>query len=165
MVMSVRCERCILARGAGQGGGSRGCPHVCGRLQYAVWAHVSRGNRPCPSTNTSAALQKLSDPALTHCPACHAEALQKLISAAGFRLKGSGWYETDFKQKDRRNLAGDGQDASGDKAGKEGQAGKDGKGAKEAQGGQAPKDTGGGKTDARPASPTKAGDTGGATTT
>ena len=43
------------------------------------------------------ALQKMSDPVLTDCPACHKPDLQKLVSAAGFRLKGGGWYETDFK--------------------------------------------------------------------
>lgn len=43
------------------------------------------------------ALQKMSDAALTQCPACEQETLKKLISAAAFKLKGSGWYETDFK--------------------------------------------------------------------
>ena len=42
-------------------------------------------------------LQKLSDPVLTRCPECGQEALVKLLSAAGFQLKGSGWYATDFK--------------------------------------------------------------------
>jgi len=42
-------------------------------------------------------LQKLSDPPLRECPACGKAALSKLISAAGFQLKGSGWYATDFK--------------------------------------------------------------------
>ena len=42
-------------------------------------------------------LQKVSDPAVTECPACGKPALQKLLSAAGFQLKGSGWYATDFK--------------------------------------------------------------------
>ena len=42
-------------------------------------------------------LQKLSDPQLTTCPACGAETYGKLLSAAGFQLKGSGWYATDFK--------------------------------------------------------------------
>jgi len=42
-------------------------------------------------------LQKLSDAPLTTCPACHAEAFSKQITAAGFQLKGSGWYATDFK--------------------------------------------------------------------
>ncbi len=45
------------------------------------------------------ALQKLSDPLLTDCPECGKPALKKQISAAGFRLKGGGWYETDFKNK------------------------------------------------------------------
>lgn len=53
------------------------------------------------------ALQKISDPALTTCPQCAAEALRKVISAGGFRLKGDGWYETDFKSGDKKNLAGD----------------------------------------------------------
>ncbi len=43
------------------------------------------------------ALQKMSDVPLSECPACHKSQLNKLISAAGFRLKGGGWYETDFK--------------------------------------------------------------------
>ncbi len=52
-------------------------------------------------------LQKLSDPALIDCPQCGKPALTKLISAAGFRLKGGGWYETDFKKDKQRNLAGE----------------------------------------------------------
>lgn len=42
-------------------------------------------------------LQKMSDPPLTTCPACGEESYNKQISAAGFQLKGSGWYATDFK--------------------------------------------------------------------
>jgi putative FmdB family regulatory protein len=42
-------------------------------------------------------LQKMSDPALTLCPQCGAEAFKKQLTAAGFHLKGSGWYVTDFK--------------------------------------------------------------------
>lgn len=63
------------------------------------------------------ALQKISEDPLTECPACHQPALKKLVSAPNFRLKGGGWYETDFKtDKDKkRNLADDGK-ASGDKA-------------------------------------------------
>lgn len=53
------------------------------------------------------ALQKLSDALLTNCPACGKEALRKKVSAAAFRLKGSGWYETDFKSGNQKNLAGD----------------------------------------------------------
>ena len=54
------------------------------------------------------ALQKMSDEPLTECPDCGEPALRKLLSAPNFRLKGGGWYETDFKGKDKRNLAGDG---------------------------------------------------------
>jgi len=43
------------------------------------------------------ALQKITEPVLTQCPACRREALVKQVSAAGFQLKGSGWYATDFK--------------------------------------------------------------------
>lgn len=43
------------------------------------------------------AMQKMSDDPLKTCPSCGADQLRKLVSAAGFRLKGSGWYETDFK--------------------------------------------------------------------
>ena len=42
-------------------------------------------------------LQKVSDPLLTVCPACGADAFRKQVTAAGFQLKGSGWYVTDFK--------------------------------------------------------------------
>jgi len=42
-------------------------------------------------------LQKISDPVLSTCPACGAEAFQKQLTAAGFQLKGSGWYVTDFR--------------------------------------------------------------------
>jgi len=42
-------------------------------------------------------LQKISDPVLTDCPACGKAAFQKQLTAAGFQLKGSGWYQTDFK--------------------------------------------------------------------
>src|SRR5215210_4185404 len=42
-------------------------------------------------------LQKVSDPRLTHCPECGKPTFDKLLSAAGFQLKGSGWYVTDFR--------------------------------------------------------------------
>jgi len=54
--------------------------------------------------HTHEALQKMSDEPLKECPACGKLALKKLISAAGFRLSGSGWYETDFKSDKQRNL-------------------------------------------------------------
>jgi len=54
------------------------------------------------------ALQRLSDDPLVDCPVCNKPALKKQISAAGFRLKGGGWYETDFKSGNKKNLAGEG---------------------------------------------------------
>ena len=56
-------------------------------------------------SHTLEALQKISDSPMTLCPECNKESLQKKISAAGFRLKGSGWYETDFKSGNKKNLA------------------------------------------------------------
>ena len=52
-------------------------------------------------------LQKISDKPLTDCEACQQPTLKKLISAAGFRLSGGGWYETDFKSSKKKNLTGD----------------------------------------------------------
>lgn len=68
-------------------------------------------------------LQKLSDPVLTTCPACGAEAYSKQVTAAGFQLKGSGWYVTDFrngsqaapKPADDAKPAADAAPAAGDK--------------------------------------------------
>ena len=51
------------------------------------------------------ALQKLSEDPLVHCPACNQDTLVKRVSAAGFRLKGGGWYETDFKSGSKKNVA------------------------------------------------------------
>ena len=59
---------------------------------------------------TKDALQKMSDPPLTVCPSCGEPALQKQLTAAGFQLKGSGWYVTDFRE------GGKGDASSGDKA-------------------------------------------------
>ena len=50
-------------------------------------------------------LQRMSDGDLVDCPECEQPALKRLVSAAAFRLKGSGWYETDFKKDNKRNLA------------------------------------------------------------
>ena len=72
------------------------------------------------------ALQKFSDAPLRVCPACNKDALKKKISAPGFRLSGSGWYETDFKSKNQKNLSkGDSADSgSSDKADKTAKADK-----------------------------------------
>lgn len=61
-------------------------------------------------------LQKISDPPLVQCPECGKDALVKLVSASSFRLKGSGWYETDFKTGKKKNGAGDADASSGDAA-------------------------------------------------
>ena len=61
-------------------------------------------------------LQKLADEPLTLCPQCGESQLRRKISAAGFRLKGGGWYETDFKSGGKKNLAGDATAGAGDKA-------------------------------------------------
>jgi len=58
------------------------------------------------------ALQKLGAEPLLVCPACTKPELMKKISAAGFRLKGSGWYETDFKSGNKKNVAGETSAAS-----------------------------------------------------
>ena len=68
-------------------------------------------------------LQKMSDDPLTDCPQCDKPELNKLISAAGFRLSGSGWYETDFKSGKKKNLSegkseGKGEGKSEGKSGK-----------------------------------------------
>ena len=57
--------------------------------------------------HTLDALQKIADKPLVDCPECGAPALKKLLSAPRFRLKGQGWYETDFKKDNQRNLHGE----------------------------------------------------------
>ncbi|MBI3562509.1 MAG: zinc ribbon domain-containing protein [Gammaproteobacteria bacterium] len=60
-------------------------------------------------------LQKLGDDPLKDCPACGQPRLQKRISAPGFRLSGGGWYETDFKTNNKKNLSeagGESKDSS-----------------------------------------------------
>lgn len=58
------------------------------------------------------ALQKLADAPLTDCPACSQPGLKKQVSAPSFRLSGGGWYETDFKTGDKKNIAGERTDSS-----------------------------------------------------
>ena len=86
------------------------------------------------------AIQKISEAPLVDCPRCETARLRKKISRVAFRLKGSGWYETDFKSGQQRNLAGaeggsgkdqpsgDGGEAAGSASGGAGsEAGKDAK--------------------------------------
>ena len=56
-------------------------------------------------------LQKMSDAALTTCPECQQTTFTKQVSAPSFRLSGSGWYETDFKTGQKKNLAGEQSDS------------------------------------------------------
>ena len=60
------------------------------------------------------ALQKVGEAPLTDCPSCHEPKLNKQLSAPGFRLSGSGWYETDFKTGAKKNLK-DSSDGSASK--------------------------------------------------
>ena len=63
-------------------------------------------------------LQKVTDRALRKCPACGRPSLKRLVSAPVFRLKGGGWYETDFKndKEAKRNLAGEKEPAAAESA-------------------------------------------------
>jgi len=61
------------------------------------------------------ALQKMADDPLVDCPACGEPQLKRQLSAPRFRLKGKGWYETDFKKDNQRNLAGDKADKKTEK--------------------------------------------------
>lgn len=62
------------------------------------------------------AIQRLADAPLTDCPACSESRLKKQVSAPSFRLSGGGWYETDFKTGDKKNLAGERGGAAGNDA-------------------------------------------------
>lgn len=67
---------------------------------------------------TLEALQRMSDEPLKLCPSCGKETLSKMVSAASFRLKGGGWYETDFKTGKKKQLADSGSGSgSGSDAG------------------------------------------------
>ena len=61
--------------------------------------------------HTLDALQKMADDPLVDCPECGEPTLKRQLSAPRFRLKGKGWYETDFKKDNQRNIAGE-KDAS-----------------------------------------------------
>jgi putative FmdB family regulatory protein len=58
-------------------------------------------------------MQKMSDDPMKDCPICQKSALKKLISAAGFRLKGNGWYETDFKNSKKSTKSSGSSQSSG----------------------------------------------------
>ena len=74
-------------------------------------------------------MQKISEEPLVDCPNCNKPELKKLVSRAAFRLKGSGWYETDFKSGGKKNVAGEsssdsksGTDSAGSDSGSSGDA-------------------------------------------
>lgn len=60
-------------------------------------------------------LQRMTDDVLTDCPECEKPELAKLVSAAGFRLTGTGWYETDFKNS-KKEISAENQSPAGSKA-------------------------------------------------
>ena len=60
------------------------------------------------------ALQKMSDAKLVDCPECDEPALRKKVTAAAFKLKGTGWYETDFKNSGKKPAASDKKPTAGD---------------------------------------------------
>jgi putative FmdB family regulatory protein len=62
-------------------------------------------------------LQKISDKPLKKCPQCGKSTMKKKVSAAAFRLKGGGWYETDFKSGNKKNVAGEAKADSTKEAG------------------------------------------------
>ena len=96
--------------------------------------------------HTLEVLQKISDAPLTECPNCQHETLTKLISRAGFKLTGTGWYETDFKNSGNKS-AGSGASAGGKGGGtggtgastgqSDGQSGSQSSGSSDAGAGQA----------------------------
>jgi len=64
-------------------------------------------------------LQKVSEPPMTLCPSCGKETFRKLLTAAGFQLKGSGWYATDFKNSGKgasKSTPAEGAKAEGEKS-------------------------------------------------
>lgn len=64
--------------------------------------------------HTLDALQKIAEAVLVDCPSCGEPDLKRQLSAPRFRLKGKGWYETDFKKDNQRNLAGDKEPSKSD---------------------------------------------------
>ncbi|MEX2124508.1 MAG: zinc ribbon domain-containing protein [Woeseia sp.] len=100
--------------------------------------------------HTLDALQKLSDAPLVDCPECGEPGLRRLISAPRFRLKGEGWYETDFKKDKQRNLSSSDGEPPKEKE-KEKEKEKAGDKAVKADG----KADSGGKESAKPAEPSK----------
>ena len=103
-------------------------------------------------------MQKIRDKPLVKCPSCGKRALKKLVSAPVFRLKGAGWYETDFKtdKENKRNLSGPDKDeakADTKAEAKDDKAGKDAKEPAKEPAKEAAKESAKESKDAKPAQP------------
>ena len=81
-------------------------------------------------------IQRASEEPLKDCPACGESALKKLLSAPVFRLKGGGWYETDFKTGNKKNISGS-DESNGSGSGKDNGDGKTGSSEKASDAGKA----------------------------
>lgn len=103
------------------------------------------------------ALQKISDDPLKDCPECSHSALQKLVSAASFRLKGGGWYETDFKSGDKKHLAESDSAKKGDGENKKAAAEKSSSKSEKADSGKSSGSTGNDKSTASTSSKNQGG--------
>ncbi|MCC5871775.1 MAG: zinc ribbon domain-containing protein [Gammaproteobacteria bacterium] len=107
----------------------------------------------CDSCGASfEAIQKFSDAPLVECRKCGAQGVRKLLSAPSFRLKGGGWYETDFKKGNQRNVvkkdtdgggSSGGSDSSGGSGSKSDSAGKSDSSAKPSSGSDSGSKSGG----------------------
>jgi putative FmdB family regulatory protein len=64
-------------------------------------------------------MQKISERPLKQCPGCKQNRLRKLVSASAFRLKGSGWYETDFKKGGKKNVSSSADESGAEKGDKD----------------------------------------------
>lgn len=118
-------------------------------------------------------IQKTADSPLSDCPQCEQPALRKLVSAPVFRLKGAGWYETDFKTNGQRNVADNsgGKESDGDAAADGSKSGGEGTGKAGGASSEGGKQAGGGESAAgdksqpsKPAPRKPAGDSAGAAT-
>jgi putative FmdB family regulatory protein len=97
---------------------------------FSIWgSQIGRGTMPIYEFQCQACghglevLQKISAEPPRDCPSCGESELKKKVSAAAFRLKGSGWYETDFKTGGKKNIAGDKAAPSSEAAGKDSSSG------------------------------------------
>lgn len=92
---------------------------ICGKLKARETGFMPIYEYSCQSCGHQLeALQRMSDQPLVDCPACQQPSLRKKVSAAGFRLSGSGWYETDFKGSKQKNITAESKQKSSDSAAK-----------------------------------------------